>query len=149
MRILQCAAALAALIICVHARATTFAGTKWCGNEKIARSFNDLGPRVEIEKCCRTHHNCEQKILTKEQGYGLSNNEPCTIFSCSCEAAFFKCLHEVNNPQSSALGFLYFRFTNICIGPEKPTASCDGQQCPTQLDNSQSVRWQFYDLPDY
>ena len=48
-------------------------GTKWCGAGDIAENYDDLGPYVETDKCCRAHDSCKDVILGYETLHNLTN----------------------------------------------------------------------------
>lgn len=50
-------------------------GTKWCGLGTDATSFDDLaeGTYREVDKCCRTHDNCDKQIEPFQAKYGTFN----------------------------------------------------------------------------
>jgi hypothetical protein len=49
------------------------AGTKWCGNSDIAKTYFDLGREKEVDKCCRTHDLCPVKVQPYRTRYNLTN----------------------------------------------------------------------------
>lgn len=53
-------------------------GTKWCGAGNISESYEDLGPEVETDRCCREHDYCPDSIEGFGSKHGLDNNSPFT-----------------------------------------------------------------------
>jgi len=49
------------------------AGTKWCGNSDIAKTYFDLGREKAVDKCCRTHDLCPVKVQSYGTRYNLTN----------------------------------------------------------------------------
>ena len=49
------------------------AGTKWCGNSDIAKTYFDLGREKEVDKCCRAHDLCPVKVQSYQTRYNLTN----------------------------------------------------------------------------
>lgn len=49
------------------------AGTKWCGNSDIAKSYFDLGREKDVDRCCRTHDLCPVKVQAYRTRYNLTN----------------------------------------------------------------------------
>ncbi|KAH8418341.1 hypothetical protein KR222_000884, partial [Zaprionus bogoriensis] len=157
MRAHNYAVALAALLACAHGMGITVPGTNWCGPGNVADNYDDLGYEFELDKCCRTHDHCADKIPAQKERYGLSNKGLFPIFSCACEAAFRQCLSSLHSIESAALGRIYFSTTSVCFAHGPPIVSCQERQwdffnkrCLNYSeDASQPARWQFYDLPFY
>ncbi|KAH8271566.1 hypothetical protein KR018_008376 [Drosophila ironensis] len=132
-------------------------GTKWCGPGNIADNYDDLGTERELDKCCRAHDNCPDKISTQGELHGLFNYGVFPIFSCECEAAFRSCLTALHSVQSLALGRIYFSSKEVCFASGHPIVSCwekqhhlFEQRCLSyKLDESRPKVWQFYDLALY
>ncbi len=53
--------------------------TKWCGKGDIARDYRELGLNYRVDKCCRVHDHCPQKIKTGWVRDGLENKRPYTM----------------------------------------------------------------------
>ncbi|EDW74607.1 uncharacterized protein Dwil_GK22012 [Drosophila willistoni] len=143
-----------------HARSAgiTVPGTNWCGPGNIARNYNDLGSHVELDKCCRAHDNCKEKILAQDSGYGLHNYGLFPIFSCTCEEAFRKCLTSLHSTESAALGRIYFGTTESCFAYGHPIVECLEKQwdisfqkrCLSyRVDETKPKVWQLNDLAFY
>ena len=72
-------------------------GTKWCGLDDIAESYDDLGVNIKTDKCCRSHDvSCPIRIKSFQRKYGLSNWSWKTSSHCNCEIHFKKCLLKVS-----------------------------------------------------
>ncbi|KAK7076799.1 hypothetical protein SK128_008113 [Halocaridina rubra] len=48
-------------------------GTLWCGVRDRAKHFGELGPRYELDSCCRSHDYCPIKVLGWSTRYGVPN----------------------------------------------------------------------------
>lgn len=48
-------------------------GTRWCGLGDSALDYHDLGPRSDIDLCCRAHDHCPIRLKAFRMGYGLIN----------------------------------------------------------------------------
>lgn len=49
-------------------------GTNYCGSGTMARNFDDLGRKADVDSCCRTHDFCKDYIMGKETKYNLTND---------------------------------------------------------------------------
>lgn len=50
-----------------------FSGTKWCGPGDVASSYDDLGPIMDVDSCCRAHDHCPIKVKGFATAHGLVN----------------------------------------------------------------------------
>jgi hypothetical protein len=57
----------------VQSALLSVAGTKWCGNSDIAKTYFDLGREKDVDKCCRTHDLCPVKVRSYRTRYNLTN----------------------------------------------------------------------------
>ncbi|XP_032795950.1 phospholipase A2 hemilipin [Daphnia magna] len=86
-----------------------FPGTRWCGTGDVARNFEDLGPHVATDMCCRDHDFCQDTMKPGTCKYGLCNTSVFTKSHCDCDDRFRECLlNAANDPASIPVGFLYF-----------------------------------------
>ncbi|XP_065061866.1 phospholipase A2 isozymes PA3A/PA3B/PA5-like [Rhopilema esculentum] len=86
-----------------------FEGTKWCGLDDIAESYDDLGVNIETDKCCRSHDlSCPIRIKSFQRKYGLSNWSWKTSSHCDCEIRFKSCLLKANTQVSKMVHAIYF-----------------------------------------
>ena len=53
-------------------------GTLWCGYDDIATSYTSLGGEVELDRCCRAHDFCPDKIKAGRSRGGLENTDVVT-----------------------------------------------------------------------
>ncbi|XP_064636613.1 acidic phospholipase A2 PA4-like isoform X2 [Lineus longissimus] len=99
--------------------------TKWCGPGNVADNYTDLGPEREADKCCRTHDHCPDTIrrFSYDRKYKLWNTYFSTVSSCACDAAFNKCLHNVNNAATTGIGEMFFNKLNVPCFKEKSPGS--------------------------
>ena len=50
-------------------------GTPWCGYDDIATSYQSLGEDEELDRCCRVHDFCPDKIKAGRSREGLENTD--------------------------------------------------------------------------
>ncbi|RXG57590.1 Group 3 secretory phospholipase A2 [Armadillidium vulgare] len=60
-------------------------GTKWCGNGRLAKTYNDIDGYMKADHCCRTHDLCPSSIPRFSRKFGLYNYRLTTISHCSCD----------------------------------------------------------------
>lgn len=109
-----------------------------------------------MDKCCRTHDHCDN-LAAHETKYNLTNNDFFTRLHCDCDNEFYNCLHTINNNVSNKIGETYFSLRNKCYKDDYPIVDCidydNGlflHRCINYiLDESQSKRYQWFDLPLY
>ncbi|XP_035205653.1 phospholipase A2-like isoform X2 [Stegodyphus dumicola] len=134
-----------------------YPGTKWCGSGDIADSYEDLGPEIEADLCCRDHDHCEDSIPGRESKYGLQNNSPFTKSHCDCDDKFHQCLKEANTKASNRIGRIFFNFVQMeCFRLDHPIIRClkyRGWFRPTcqeyEFDLLEEPLWQFFDPKHY
>lgn len=98
-----------------------YPGTKWCGPGNIAKSWDDLGPNTDEDKCCRAHDNCPQSLKSGECRPGICNNSPFTRSHCDCDAELRKCLQTINTDVSNTIGAIFFNVIQVtCIKERRP-----------------------------
>ncbi|XP_064620903.1 uncharacterized protein LOC135483791 [Lineus longissimus] len=87
-----------------------YPGTKWCGNGKIAKSYDDLGTgsKRKADMCCREHDHCPDHIPARSTKYGVRNNQIYTMSACSCDVKFRNCLKGNDDTTSSIIGTAFF-----------------------------------------
>jgi len=96
-------------------------GTKWCGLGDTANTYDDLGPKRDIDLCCRAHDHCPIRLKALRFGYGLINLSLYTKSHCECDEDFLKCLKRSSNSYASMLGNFYFNVLKVqCIKEERP-----------------------------
>ncbi|KAL5012986.1 hypothetical protein ScPMuIL_011537 [Solemya velum] len=90
-----------------------FPGTKWCGADNIASSYEDLGVHNETDACCRTHDHCPYYIDRWQNRYHLSNPYPWTVSHCNCDTGLYNCLKNVSSDAASEVGKLFFGLLDV------------------------------------
>lgn len=96
-------------------------GTKWCGLGDTADSYDDIGPKRDIDLCCRAHDHCPIRLKALRFGYGLINLSLYTKSHCDCDEDFLKCLKRSTNSYATMLGNFYFNVLKVqCIKEERP-----------------------------
>lgn len=96
-------------------------GTLWCGVNDIAESYDSLGPNHRVDRCCRAHDHCPDKIKSFSRKQGLLNSTPYTKSNCECDKNFFNCLKNANSSAGNSVGSFYFNFLNLqCIDMRHP-----------------------------
>ncbi|XP_060806678.1 phospholipase A2 [Amyelois transitella] len=102
-----------------------YPNTKWCGSGNIADNFDDLGPAVETDKCCRAHDNCPDVIAAGETRHNLTNEAFYSRLSCDCDEEFRQCLHNAGTKTSNQIGTIYFNaLGQQCYRQEYPIKGC-------------------------
>ncbi|KAK3889487.1 hypothetical protein Pcinc_006533 [Petrolisthes cinctipes] len=82
-------------------------GTKWCGNEDLARSFQDLDGHVRADSCCRKHDNCPVNIGGMNRKYGIFNPHTTTVSHCICDERSKRSLLSLRMPFTKWCGAHY------------------------------------------
>eukprot|EP00092_Neocalanus_flemingeri_P037971 GFUD01041336.1.p1 GENE.GFUD01041336.1~~GFUD01041336.1.p1 ORF type:complete len:337 (-),score=54.09 GFUD01041336.1:121-1131(-) len=96
-------------------------GTLWCGLNDIAESYDSLGSNYRVDRCCRAHDHCPDKIKSFSRKQGLLNSTPYTKSNCECDRRFFNCLKNSNSSAGDSVGKFYFNFLNLqCIDLRHP-----------------------------
>jgi len=96
-------------------------GTLWCGFNDIAESYYSLGPNHRVDRCCRAHDHCPDKIKSFSRKQGLLNSTPYTKSNCECDRRFYNCLKKSNSSTGASVGNFYFNFLNLqCIDLRHP-----------------------------
>jgi len=96
-------------------------GTLWCGIDDIAPSYKSLGTNRKLDKCCRAHDFCPDKIKPGATKGGIENKLKLkTISNCECEQIFHSCLKSVDSLNANSVGFLYFSSNRECIEMRHP-----------------------------
>ncbi|KAK2714551.1 hypothetical protein QYM36_008942 [Artemia franciscana] len=88
-------------------------GTKWCGRGDVAKSYEELGPEADIDRCCRAHDHCPIKIKPFKRKYGLTNISLYTKSHCDCDGEFEMCLRATKNPLADVLANFYFNVLKV------------------------------------
>jgi len=115
-------------------------GTLWCGVNDIAENYHSLGSNSKVDRCCRFHDHCPDKIKSFSKKQGLLNSTPYTKSNCECDRIFFNCLKNANSGAGNSVGKFYFNFLNLqCIDmrhPEKCVAWQKVETNGTLFENS-------------
>lgn len=132
-----------------------FPGTKWCGAGDVADDYDDLGPAIETDMCCRTHDHCNDSIVGFGTKYDLKNKDFYTKSHCDCDHEFHQCLIEGENIYSDSVGHLYFNILQTqCFKEDYPIIKClkkwgipvVREMCQEyELDESKPLQYQFFD----
>ena len=61
-----------------------------------ADDYNDLGPHIAEDRCCREHDHCPNVLNVGECRRGLCNTGTFTRSHCDCDARLRKCLQSLN-----------------------------------------------------
>ncbi|XP_071524202.1 uncharacterized protein [Panulirus ornatus] len=95
-------------------------GTKWCGNDDLAESFNDLDGFVGADTCCRKHDRCPLNIGGLETKYGIYNSHLTTVSHCICDERFKACLKMSRTGAADMVGNVFFNVVKTrCFRFEK------------------------------
>uniref|UniRef100_A0A3Q3KDV7 phospholipase A2 n=1 Tax=Monopterus albus TaxID=43700 RepID=A0A3Q3KDV7_MONAL len=94
-------------------RSFTVPGTLWCGSGNKAPSFEDLGVFTDTDSCCREHDQCQHSIPSFHSDFGVFNSNIYTMSHCDCDNRFRRCLQDVNDSISSAVGYTFFNLLKI------------------------------------
>jgi len=112
-----------------------FPGTKWCGRGKIAKYYEDLGQKKDVDKCCRAHDHCPTKLRSFRSGYGLINRSLYTKSHCHCDSVFYDCLKRVGGSTAERIGKFFFNILRAnCIHETPP-------HCLGQFRNNTCICW--------
>jgi len=95
-------------------------GTLWCGTNDIAPHYKSLGEDKSLDKCCRVHDFCPDKIKPGKSREGIMNPDLVTKSNCECERLFAECLTNVGTFSSKSVGNLYFGTNRECIEMRHP-----------------------------
>ncbi|XP_069135846.1 group 3 secretory phospholipase A2-like [Argopecten irradians] len=90
-----------------------FPGTKWCGLDNKASSYDDLGEHRATDSCCRTHDHCPYFIDHFETKYHYRNPYPWTLSYCDCDMGLYNCLQKVNTTAANEVGEMFFGLLNV------------------------------------
>ncbi|GFY62302.1 phospholipase A2 [Trichonephila inaurata madagascariensis] len=134
-----------------------YPGTKWCGSGNVSEHYDDLGPEVEADMCCRDHDHCNESILGRERKYGLDNNSPFTKSHCDCDQKFYNCLKAADTRTSHRVGRLFFNFLQMaCFREDYPVTGCKRyrgwfrRRCQEyEYDQTKDKIWQMFDAKHY
>ncbi|KAK7076798.1 hypothetical protein SK128_008112 [Halocaridina rubra] len=88
-------------------------GTLWCGVRDRAKHFGELGPRYELDSCCRSHDYCPIKVLGWNTRYGVPNLNFRTIQSLSLSFIMGMSFHEILT-KITPLVFFCITFEECC-----------------------------------
>ncbi|XP_074045162.1 protein PROCA1 [Macrotis lagotis] len=94
-------------------RGFTYPGTLWCGAGNNAENYEQLGEYEETDRCCRDHDQCQHVIHPFTVGYGHYNLRWHTISHCDCDSKLKKCLLQVNDSASRAVGQAFFNVIQV------------------------------------
>ncbi|XP_018570238.1 uncharacterized protein LOC108910181 [Anoplophora glabripennis] len=117
-----------------HQGGFIYPGTKWCGPGNIANNYSDLGYHVKEDMCCREHDNCPKSLSNGKCIQRICNNSPFTRSHCDCDAAFRRCLQNVNTETANTIGAIFFNVVQvICFKERTP---CTQWQSTFEGNNS-------------
>lgn len=127
-----------------------------CGPGNTASSYDDLGKYKDADMCCRDHDHCDN-IEAGQTKYNLTNRDMFTVLDCDCDNKFRDCLRKDNSKVSNAVGRMYFTARNHCYHNDYPIVRCEEYDTEVflrrciryKLDETQSKRYQWFDLPLY
>ncbi|CAH1118476.1 unnamed protein product [Phaedon cochleariae] len=138
-----------------HQGGFIYPGTKWCGPGNIARGEDDFGHHIKEDMCCREHDRCPKALARGECKQGICNNSHFTRSHCDCDAAFRKCLQNVNSETANTIGAIFFNIIQvICFKERTPctqwqsynnydsnypsySLESDEAKCPLYFENSE------------
>nr|ACD61710.3 phospholipase A2 [Orancistrocerus drewseni] len=106
-----------ATILITSVSPPTVRGTKWCGYDVAARSYEKLGEAIETDKCCRQWHNCDDFIAPLGEKYEIHNTVNYKILHCYCNNAFHRCLKDVEGMEAATAAQIGMAYFDI-IGPK-------------------------------
>jgi len=96
-----------------------------------AKNYEDLGVKIQTDKCCRTHDQCKEYIPAFASLGGMQNDLPYTISHCSCDLAFYQCLKQANTETAKVVGDIFFNVLKVpCFVWRKK--DCNARKCPQQ-----------------
>nr|XP_018903539.1 PREDICTED: phospholipase A2-like isoform X2 [Bemisia tabaci] len=137
-----------------------YPGTKWCGPGAVADHYEDLGPEVQTDACCRDHDHCPDIIESGQSKHNLTNYSFYTKLNCECDDVFLKCLKSVDEKEertARGVGHLYFDMLDTkCFKEEYPVIRCKkydvggSKRCSEyEYDRTSPKRYQWFDVPRY
>ncbi|XP_053951201.1 uncharacterized protein LOC128858739 isoform X2 [Anastrepha ludens] len=100
-----------------------YPGTKWCGPGTAAVDYNDLGPHVAEDRCCREHDHCPNVLNVGECRRGLCNTGTFTRSHCDCDARLRKCLQSLNTETANTLGAIFYNVVQVTCFQERSPCS--------------------------
>ncbi|XP_019844321.2 uncharacterized protein LOC105234072 isoform X1 [Bactrocera dorsalis] len=100
-----------------------YPGTKWCGPGTTADDYNDLGPHVAEDRCCREHDHCPNVLNVGECRRGLCNTGTFTRSHCDCDARLRKCLQSLNTETANTLGAIFYNVVQVTCFQERSPCS--------------------------
>ncbi|RZC31873.1 acidic phospholipase A2 PA4, partial [Asbolus verrucosus] len=106
-----------------HQGGFIYPGTKWCGPGHVADNFTDLGHHYREDMCCRDHDNCPDNLPRGECRQGICNDSPFTRSHCDCDAAFRRCLQNVNTETANTIGAIFFNVVQVICFKERSPCS--------------------------
>jgi len=113
-------------------------GTLWCGLNDIADNYHSLGPNNKVDRCCRAHDHCPDKIKSFSRKQGLLNSTPYTKSNCECDRRFYNCLKNSSSSTGDSVGNFYFNFLNLqCIELQHPERCTKWNHTDVNDDNKQ------------
>ncbi|EDV95354.1 GH17900 [Drosophila grimshawi] len=118
-----------------------YPGTKWCGPGTAASSYDDLGPHVREDRCCREHDMCPDVLNVGDCRRGLCNRGTFTRSHCDCDARFRRCLQAANTETANTLGAIFYNVVQVTCFQERSPCSAHQRfedyfyrstQCPAE-----------------
>jgi len=127
-------------------------GTKWCGAGNSSVDYDDLGPRDQVDRCCRKHDHCPYNFMKGETKDHHTNNGLFTESSCNCDEEFFDCLKSVSGWQilkAKVVGEIYFGIGRsyclkketgrYCVNPEYELSD----ECPKWATGMAAIPYDY------
>ncbi|KAH8294545.1 hypothetical protein KR044_012371 [Drosophila immigrans] len=118
-----------------------YPGTKWCGPGTSATNYDDLGPHVREDRCCREHDMCPDVLNVGDCRRGLCNSGTFTRSHCDCDARFRRCLQAANTETANTLGAIFYNVVQVTCFQERSPCSAHqrfedyfygSNQCPAE-----------------
>ncbi|KAH8387282.1 hypothetical protein KR093_006043, partial [Drosophila rubida] len=100
-----------------------YPGTKWCGPGTSAANYDDLGPHVREDRCCREHDMCPDVLNVGDCRRGLCNRGTFTRSHCDCDARFRRCLQAANTETANTLGAIFYNVVQVTCFQERSPCS--------------------------
>lgn len=119
-------------------------GTKWCGLGDFAQYYDDVGPRVAVDVCCRAHDHCPVRLRGFHAGYGLVNFSVYTKSHCDCDTNFYKCLKAARSETADIVGNFYFNIMKTtCLAEYVPVYCMRAKRDPGPEGPMRCVEWRL------
>ncbi|XP_060533125.1 phospholipase A2 isoform X2 [Cylas formicarius] len=137
-------------VLSAHQGGFIYPGTKWCGPGDKARNYSDLGYHRKEDVCCREHDNCPNFLAKGECREGICNNSPYTRSHCDCDAAFRRCLQNVNTETANTIGAIFFNVVQVICFKERSPCSQWQKNGYTKAESDKiCAQWNFMPSEKY